>query len=84
MRGGVVSRPHDLTAEARAGFGGNANPYLYSSPAWYAHALGAYLHATGRPAPHAVRMSRGSKMRCGDCLYEFQHGAGREHWVRLA
>lgn len=79
-----MSGAQDLTADARAGFDGNANPHLWSSPAWYAHSLGAYLHATGRPVPAAVRMSRGSKVRCGDCMYVYQHGAGREHWERIS
>lgn len=74
----------DLTQEARAGYDGNPNPHLWSSPCWYAHSLGQYLHATGRSVPEGVRMSRGSKMRCRDSLYEYQHGAGRECWVRVS
>lgn len=82
---GVRKAPKgDLTAEARNGYFGNPNPHLYSSPCWYAHSLGQYLHATGRCVPDGVRMSRGSKMRCRDSLYEYQHGAGRECWVRVS
>jgi len=53
---------HDLTSEARVGYDGNPNKYLYSSPCWYAHSLGAYLHSTGRAPPYKVSMSRGSSM----------------------
>lgn len=79
-----MSRASDLTAYARVGYDGNENPHLYSSPCWYAHSLGQYLHATGRCVPEGVRMSRGSKMRCRDSIYEYQHGAGRECWVRVS
>lgn len=65
-----------LTAEARAGYGGNVNPYLFSSPAFYAHALGRYLHATGRSVPSDVRMSRGYSIRSGDMLFAIKHEAG--------
>lgn len=78
-----MSQPADLTEYARAGYDGNANPHLYSSPCWYAHSLGSYLHATGRTVPDAVRMSRGSKVRCRESLYEYQHGKGRENWLRI-
>ena len=81
--GGAVSRAHDLTAEARAGYDGNANPHLWSSPSWYAHALGKMLHDTGRTPPRGVRMGRGSKMHANDMLFEYQHGAGREYWERV-
>lgn len=79
-----MSRAANLTEYARAGYDGNANPHLYSSPCWYAHSLGQYLHATGRAPPDGVRMSRGSKMRNRDSVYEYQHGAGRECWERIS
>lgn len=82
--GSSKARKGDLTQEARTGYMGNENPHLYSSPCWYAHSLGQYLHATGRAVPDAVRMSRGSKMRCRDSIYEYQHGAGRECWERVS
>lgn len=64
-----MAKPADLTTEARAGFEGKPNPYIYSSPAWYAHALGQWFQRTGRPVPADVRMSRGSRVRVGDTVY---------------
>jgi hypothetical protein len=73
----------NLTAEASAGYFGNDNPHLWSSPCWYAHALGRYLHATGRTVPRDVRMSRGNSIRCGDMLFSFTHTApGRITFTR--
>jgi hypothetical protein len=54
----------NLTAYARTGFDGNPNPHLWSSPAWLAHALGRYLHDSGRSVPTDVRMGRGDSIRC--------------------
>lgn len=48
-----------LTDHAKVGYFGNPNPHTYSSPAWYAHAIGQWFHATGRYMPTAVRMGRG-------------------------
>lgn len=59
----------DLTTLARIGYDGNTNSHLYSSPAWYAHELGRYLHSTGRSVPHNVRMSRGYSIRANDMLF---------------
>lgn len=67
----------DLTTEARAGYDGNENPYLFSSPAWYAHALGKYLHDTGRNPPFGVRMSLGDHIRANDMLFSFEAKNGR-------
>jgi hypothetical protein len=64
----------DLTSEARVGFYGNPNPHLHTSPCWYAHALGQYLHATGRSAPRGVRMGRGDSIRANDMRFAFKHG----------
>jgi hypothetical protein len=81
----VATKPADLTAEARAGFDGNANPHLGTSPAWYAHALGAYLHSSGRTAPRDVRMGRGDIIRANDMRFTFKHttGAGRLEFTRV-
>ena len=74
----------DLTTEARAGFDGNPNPHLWSSAAWYAHALGAYLHGSGRTAPTDVRMGRGDSIRCRGMRFSFTHiGNGRITFDRL-
>ena len=63
--------PETLTSFARAGYDGSANPHLYSSPAYYAHALGQYLHATGRTPPHDVRMGRGDSIRANGLRFTF-------------
>lgn len=68
-----MSKPANLTAYARAGYDGNENTHLATSPAWYAHKLGQYLHATGRCVPVDVRMSRGYRVRCGDSVYAFDN-----------
>lgn len=49
---------------ARVGYYGNPNPYLYSSPLWFAHAAGEWLHLQGYPIPmRECRMSRGYSIR---------------------
>ena len=62
-----------LTECAREGFQGNDNPHLYSSPAWYAHAFGRYMHSSGRTVPTDVRMGRGYSIRSGDMRFTIQH-----------
>lgn len=64
---------NDLTKEANVGYMGNDNPHLATSPSWYAHALGQYLHSTGRSVPRNVRMSRGDSIRANDMLFKFKH-----------
>lgn len=65
--------PADLTEEARTGYYGNDNPHLPTSPCWYAHAFGRYLHQNGFPIPTAdVRMSRGNSIRCGTARWTFK------------
>lgn len=79
-----MSRPNDLTAVARTGFDGNDNPHLATSPCWYAHALGRYLHDTGRTVPRDVRMSRGDSIRANDMRFSFAHpAAGRVTFERI-
>jgi hypothetical protein len=68
-----MSKARSLTEPARTGYYGNPNPYLWSSPNWYAHAFGAYLHQTGRSIPTDVRMGRGDSIRNGDTRYTFKH-----------
>lgn len=63
----------DLTEYARVGYYGNPNPHMATSPAWYAHALGTYLHATGRTPPRDVRMGRGDSIRANDMRFTFRH-----------
>lgn len=73
----------ELTNYARAGYDGNANPHLSTSPAWYAHALGRYLHDTGRSVPVAVRMGRGDSIRSGDMRFTFKTAGGRIQFERV-
>ena len=68
-----MTHPADLTEFARAGYDGNQNPHLFSSPCWYAHAVGTILHRTGRMPPCDVRMSRGQSIRANDMLFSFKH-----------
>lgn len=60
---------NDLTVDARAGYDGNPNPHLYSSPRFYAHALGRYLHDTGRAPPNEVGMGRGYSIRANSMRF---------------
>lgn len=62
----------NLTQYAVAGFGGHPNLHIATSPAWYAHALGAYLLYTGRALPSDVRMGRGDSIRCRDLRFTFE------------
>jgi len=73
---------NDLTTYARAGYDGNDNPHLCTSPAWYAHAFGRYMHDTGRPVPTDVRMGRGDSIRCRDMRFTFTTSAGRVTFIR--
>ena len=68
-----MTRPADLTEFARVGYDGNQNPHLFSSPAWYAHAVGVMLHRTGRTPPRDVRMGRGDSIRANDMRFSFKH-----------
>lgn len=63
----------ELTAQAQAGYDGKPNVWLWSSPNYYAHALGAYLQASGRTAPRDVRMGRGYSIRANDMRFSIQH-----------
>ena len=58
-----------LTDYAMAGFKGEPNPHMPSSPAWYAHAIGALMQTTGRTAPHDVRMGRGYSIHCNGMTF---------------
>jgi hypothetical protein len=59
-----------LDGAAAAGFDGQENPHIYSSPMWYAHELGRAFKACGRPQPTDVRMSRGYNIRCRDMMFK--------------
>lgn len=49
----------------------------------YAHALGRYLHDTGRTPPRDVRMGRGDSIRCNDMRFTFKAAAGRIEFERI-
>ena len=59
----------EMNQAAFNGYHGNENPHMYSSPLWYAHEFGRYLHATGRSTPNGVRMSRGYSIRGNGMLF---------------
>ncbi len=63
---------NDMTKEACAGYAGNENPYLPTSPNWYAHELGKYFKASGRTVPRDVRMGRGDSIRGNDMRFAFR------------
>lgn len=65
---------NDLTEYALQGYALQENKNLYSSPCYYAHALGEYFRKTGRSKPRGVRMSRGYSIRANDMLFLITHG----------
>jgi hypothetical protein len=66
-------KKNDLTEPARAGYAGADIRHLYSSPNFYAHALGAYFKASGRTEPRDVRMGRGDSIRANDMRFSIVH-----------
>lgn len=71
------AKPSDLSAEAASGFIGEmGNPFIYSSPSFYAFELGKYFKESGivsRPAsPVDVRMGRGDSIRGNGMRFEFK------------
>lgn len=74
----------EMLAACRAGFWGNPNPHIYSSPVWYAHAIGAYLHRQGvRTLPTSCRMGRGYRVRVDGVVYrEVEQAGGPSAFVR--
>lgn len=68
----------DLTQEALAGYASadrNSNPYLSTSPSWYAWELGRQLGCNARPQPAAVRMGRGDSIWSNGVRWKFQQRA---------
>jgi hypothetical protein len=55
---------------AAAGFAGDENPHIYSSPVWYAHELGRAFKACGKARPTDVDMSRGYSIRSGRTVFK--------------
>jgi hypothetical protein len=64
----------DLTEYARTGYSGAPNPNIGTSPAWFAHELGAHFQTTGRSEPRDVRMGRGDSIRANDMRFRFRIG----------
>ena len=64
-----MAKPANLDAYAAAGYRGEANPHMYSSPAWYAHAIGEHMNAKGMPQPTDVRMGRGYTVHVRDMQF---------------
>lgn len=75
-----MRKAQSLTEYARAGYNGNDNPHLWSSPCWYAHIFGRYMHDSGRSIPDDVRMGRGDSIRCGDMRFTFKHESATERF----
>jgi hypothetical protein len=71
----------DLTEYALAGYNDKPNENLYSSPAWYAHALGRAMRSAYKP-PEAVRMGRGESVWASGMLFKYTGNAKRGEWVR--
>ena len=68
-----MANDNAMTAHARAGYDGKPNASMYSSPNYYAHALGAYLQANGRTTPRNVRIRRGYTIRANDMRFAIKH-----------
>jgi hypothetical protein len=68
-----MSKATDLTMEAIKGYQApeNGNPYLATSPRWFAFKLGEYLQRTGRTLPCDVHMGRGYQIHSNDMLFAF-------------
>lgn len=64
-------RHNDMTYAALVGWseGDKPCPYLQTSPAHIAWALGRFFRKSGRTQPSDVRMSRGYSIRCRDMLF---------------
>jgi len=70
---------NDLTKFALTGHSGITNPHIYSSPAWYAHQLGALLGVE----PRDVRMGRGDSIRANGMRFTFRGNARTITFVRV-
>lgn len=68
-----MSKRSDLTMEAIKGFQApqNGNPFIATSPSWFAFKLGEYFQRTGRTLPRDVRMGRGYQIHANDMLFAF-------------
>ena len=78
-----MSKARSLTEPAREGYYGNQNKHLATSPNWYAHEFGMYLHNTGRAIPTDVRMGRGDSIRSGDMRFTFEHAGKAVIFTRI-
>lgn len=69
-----MSKHNTLTPEAAEGYAGTGrqeNPYLHSSPNWFAYEIGKYLKRIGATAPRDVRMGRGYQVHANGMLFAF-------------
>lgn len=68
----------DLTRAALEGYRSTTgvNPYLYSSPCWYAFSLGDWLARYRQPEPVKASMGRGSRVRIDGTLWSYADGIG--------
>jgi hypothetical protein len=71
----------DLTTQATEGYHGAVNPYLYSSPSWYAWEVGSYFLRSGRATPYNVRMGRGYTIHCSGMLFKFTDDSAQEFTI---
>ncbi len=72
MKAAAPKKESKLTLYARQGFHaapGTVNPFIATSPAFYAWKLGAHFKATGRIEPRDVRMGRGYTIWGNDMLF---------------
>lgn len=73
----ATKKSADLTERAVEGFVGADVSYLWSSPSYYAQALGRYFRESGRPKPHDVRMGRGSRIHASGMLFRMKDCVNR-------
>ena len=80
----------DLTKYARDAYfevqnnGREYNPHIYSSPAFYAHAVGVYLFRAKEPPPIKTRMSRGYSIRVHNIVYKIVEDAQSLNFERVS
>lgn len=73
----MSQKKSNLTAPAVAGYAAandaavTENPYLQTSPNWFAFELGKYFKRTGRSEPRDVRMGRGYQIHSNNMLFAF-------------
>lgn len=79
----MSKKPTDLTPEAMAGYRGEENHHLATSPCWCAHEMGRQLGTNRRLAPTDVRMGRGDSIWTNGVRWAFGWKLGRLHLERV-